>query len=384
VKRSTERILTTHVGSLPVPPDLDPTAPDYEARLRATVADLVRRQAATGIDIVSDGEASKGNWLVYAGGRLGGFEPRRVEAREAIIAQGKDREEFAEFYEEATRTGTLFHSSWSQVTRSTWTTHWVATGPITYTGQVAVQRDIANLQAALAQVQVVEAFLPVTAPASLEPYRSNAYYPSEAAFLYALADALKEEYTAIARAGLLVQIDDAWTVALWDRIGIPMGLEAFKRRALQRAEVLNHALADIPEEQIRYHICWGSWHGPHAYDLPMDEAVDLLLAVKAGAYSFEAANVRHEHEYHVWERVRLPEGKILIPGVVTHATNLIEHPELVSERIQRFARRVGRENVIAGTDCGFGGRIHPQLAWAKLGALVEGARRASRALGYGE
>ncbi|MBX5490980.1 MAG: cobalamin-independent methionine synthase II family protein [Chloroflexi bacterium] len=382
MKRSTDRILTTHVGSLPVPPDLDPTAPDYEARLRATVAELVRKQAEIGIDVVSDGEASKGNWLVYAASRLGGFEPRRVDPSEAIIAQGRDREEFAEFYEEATRTGTLFHSSWGQVTRSTWTTHWVATGPITYTGQAAVQRDIANLQAALQTVQVAGAFLPVTAPASLEPYRSNAYYPSETAFLYALADALREEYTAIARAGLLVQIDDAWTVALWDRIGIPMGLAAFKRRALQRAEVLNHALAGIPQEQIRYHICWGSWHGPHAHDLPMNEAVDLMLAVNAGAYSFEAANVRHEHEYHVWERVRLPEGKVLIPGVVTHSTNLIEHPELVSERIQRFARLVGRENVIAGTDCGFGGRIHPQLAWAKLGALVEGARRATRALGY--
>ncbi len=382
MKRSTDRILTTHVGCLPVPPDLDPEAPDYAERLRAAVAELVRAQAAIGVDVVDDGEASKGNWLVYAASRLGGFEPRRVPADEAIIAQGKDREAFDEFYEEATRTGTLFHSSWTQVTRSTWTTHWVATQPVAYVGHASVQRDVDNLQAALPSVQVAEAFLPVTAPASLEPYRSNEYYPSEEAFLYALADALKEEYEAIARAGLLVQIDDAWTVALWDRIGMPMGLEAFKQRALLRAEVLNHALAGIPQEQVRYHICWGSWHGPHAYDLPMDEAVDLMLAVNAGAYSFEAANVRHEHEYHVWERVKLPEGKVLIPGVVTHSTNLIEHPELVSERIQRFARLVGKENVIAGTDCGFGGRIHPQLAWAKLGALVEGARLATRAL-YG-
>jgi 5-methyltetrahydropteroyltriglutamate--homocysteine methyltransferase len=285
VQRSTERILTTHVGSLPVPPDLDPAAPDYETRLRATVAELVRKQAAIGIDVVSDGAASKGNWLVYAAGRLGGFEPRRVDASEAIIAEGKDRAELAEFYEEATRTGTRFHSSWRQVARRTWTTHGVATGPITDTGQAAVQRAIANLQAALAPGRVVEALLPATAPASLEPYRSNAYHPSETAFLYALAGVLKEEYMAIARAGLLVQIDDAWTVALWDRIGIPMGLEAFKRRALQRAEVLNHALADIPEEQVRYHSYWGSWYSPHAYALPMAEAVDLLLAVKAGAYS---------------------------------------------------------------------------------------------------
>src|SRR5262249_26636741 len=222
---------------------------------------------------------------------------------------------FDAFYEEATRTGTLFHSSWTQVTRSTWATHWVATGPVAYVGHAVVQRDVDNLEAALASVQVEEAFLPVTAPASLEPYRSNEYYPSEEAFLYALANALKEEYAAIARAGLLVQIDDAWTVALWDRIGMPMGLEAFKRRALLRAEVLNHALAGIPEEQVRYHICWGSWHGPHAFDLPMDEAVDLMLAVNAGPHSFEAGNGRHEHREHLWGRVELPPGSALLPGV---------------------------------------------------------------------
>ncbi|HEV7665436.1 MAG TPA: epoxyalkane--coenzyme M transferase, partial [Chloroflexota bacterium] len=257
--------------------------------------------------------------------------------------------------------------------------HFFATAPITYVGQTLVGDDIAHLLAALRPVQdrVVEAFLPVTAPASLEVYRSNEFYANEKEFLYALADALKEEYEAIARAGLLVQIDDAWTVALWDRIGLQMGLEAFKTRAMLRQEVLNHALSNIPEEQIRYHICWGSWHGPHAYDLPMRDAVDIMLAVKAGAYLFEAANVRHEHEYHIWEDVRLPAGKILVPGVVTHSTNLIEHPDLVAERIRRFVHLVGAENVIAGTDCGMGGRIHPQLAWAKLAALVEGARRAS-------
>jgi 5-methyltetrahydropteroyltriglutamate--homocysteine methyltransferase len=367
-------MLTTHVGSLPTPPELT------EDGLATAVGDVVRRQAEAGIDVVNDGELSKGNWLAYAADRLGGFDARRVPAGEAVIARGKDRETFAEFYEEATRTGTLFHSSWTSVNVSNWSTHWVATEPITYVGQAQMQRDVDNLLAALKDVSVVEAFLPVTAPASLEPYRSNEFYASESEFLYALADAMKAEYEIIARAGLLVQVDDAWTVALWDRMGIAIGLEAFKRRCFERAELLNHALSGIAEEQIRYHICWGSWHGPHAFDLPLADFIDVLLSVRAGAYLVEAANVRHEHEYHLWERAKLPGGKILIPGVVTHSTNLIEHPELVAERIARYARVVGKENVIAGTDCGMGGRIHPQLAWAKLQALVDGARLASKAL----
>jgi 5-methyltetrahydropteroyltriglutamate--homocysteine methyltransferase len=374
VKRSTDRILTTHVGALPTPADLT------EDGLKQAVADVVNKQAEIGLDVVNDGELSKGNWLAYAATRLGGFEARRIAASEAVIARGKDREEFADFYEEATRTGTLFHSSWTNVNLGNWSTQWVATEPIRYVGQAQMQRDVRHLQAALAEVSVVEAFLPVTAPASLEPYRSNEYYSSESEFLYALADAMKEEYEIIARAGIVVQVDDAWTVALWDRMGPAIGLDAFRKRCFERAELLNHALSGIPEDQIRYHICWGSWHGPHAYDLPLADFVDVLLSVRAGAYLVEAANVRHEHEYHVWERVRLPSGKVLIPGVVTHSTNLIEHPELVSERIQRYARIVGKDNLIAGTDCGMGGRIHPQLAWAKLSALVEGARLASAAL----
>jgi len=220
----------------------------------------------------------------------------------------------------------------------------------------------------------------VVAPASVAPYIHNKFYPSEREFHYALADALRSEYEAIANAGILLQVDDAWTAALWDRIGMQAGIEAYKRRCYYFAEILNHALARIPEDRIRYHICWGSWHGPHAHDLPMPDLLDVILSVKAGAYLFEAANARHEHEYHVWERVRLPAGKILIPGVVSHATNIVEHPELVSERIQRFARLVGRENVTAGTDCGLGGRVHPELVWAKLEALAAGARLASATL----
>jgi 5-methyltetrahydropteroyltriglutamate--homocysteine methyltransferase len=191
---------------------------------------------------------------------------------------------------------------------------------------------------------------------------------------------MKTEYETIAKAGFLLQVDDAWLPAMWDRIGMQMGLDAFRKWCTMRIEALNHALVNVPEEQIRYHLCWGSWHGPHAYDIEMSKIVDIMLKVKAQAYLFEAANARHEHEYDVWESVKLPDGKILVPGCVTHSTDIVEHPELVSQRIQRFARLVGKENVMAGTDCGFGGRSHPQIAWAKLKALVEGAERATRAL----
>jgi 5-methyltetrahydropteroyltriglutamate--homocysteine methyltransferase len=384
VKRSTERILTTHVGSLPAPAGLDARAADYESRLAQEVAAIVRRQSTIGIDIVDDGELGKGHWLAYLDDRLGGFEEQPIAAdARPLLMQGEDHLAFPEFYEEAAERGTLFYSSgYQRASPSSGPTRSVCTRPLTYTGKRLVERDVRNLKQALAATPALEAFLPVAAPASIEPYRSNQYYASEQAFLYALADALQVEYESIASAGLLLQIDDAWTAALWDRIGMPMGLEAYKRRCLQRVEVLNHALQRIPREQIRYHICWGSWHGPHAFDVSLADILDVVLAVKAGAYSFEAANARHEHEYHLWEQIRPPADSILIPGVVSHATNVVEHPQLVAERIGRFARLVGRESVIAGTDCGFGGRIHPQLAWAKLGSLVEGARLATKALGY--
>ena len=317
MKRSTDRILTTHAGALPELPGVVRAAPDYLARLPAHVKEIVRHQAALGVDVLDDGEYSKGNWLVYAIERLGGFEARPATLDQLVISQGKDRRDFADFYEEATRSGTLFHSSWTQPGAVPTPSRWACVQPIRYIGQAMVARDIANLKAALDGVAHADAFLPVTAPSSLEPYRDNAYYKTEEEFVYALAEALREEYEAIANAGLLVQVDDAWTPALWDRIGIEMGMAAFKKRCMLRVEALNHALRNIPEDRIRYHICWGSWHGPHASDLPMEDAVDLMLAVKAQAYSFEAANVRHEHEYHVWERVKLPEGKILLPGVVT-------------------------------------------------------------------
>ena len=224
-----------------------------------------------------------------------------------------------------------------------------------------------------------EAFITTTAPASLEPYRRNEYYKTQEEFVFALAEAMRTEYRTIVEAGFILQIDDAWLVALWDRIGIAMGLEAFRKYCEMRIEALNHALRDLPEDRIRYHLCWGSWHGPHAYDIELEKVVDLMLKVRAQGYLIEAANARHEHEYAVWERVKLPDGKILIPGVVSHATDGIEHPELVAQRIRRFAKLVGPENVIAGTDCGFGGRTHPQIAWAKLQALAQGAALAGKA-----
>jgi 5-methyltetrahydropteroyltriglutamate--homocysteine methyltransferase len=238
------------------------------------------------------------------------------------------------------------------------------------------------LKGALGEQSAGDAFLTSTAPASIEVGRVNEFYKTEEEFLLALADALRVEYEAIAKAGLIVQVDDAWLAALWDRVGMKLGAAGYKRYCMLRVEALNHALRNVPQEQVRYHLCWGSWHGPHAHDVPMAQMIDVMLAVKAGAYLFEAANARHEHEYALWEEVKLPDGKIIAPGVVSHATPLIEHPELVSMRIRRFAKLVGRENVIASTDCGLGLRCHPQIAWAKLKALSDGAALASRSLGY--
>jgi 5-methyltetrahydropteroyltriglutamate--homocysteine methyltransferase len=362
MKRSQDRILTTHVGSLP-------TLESVEA--------VVQKQRALGLDLINEGEYTKGgDWLSYVEERFGGFEPRPPPAGDKpLITQGKDREAFADFYRYATERGTLFYNPGEQIKRLR--PIWVCTGPVMYRGQAALENEIAVLKALVAPE---DAFLTSTAPASLEVYRRNEYYKSEEEFVYAIAEAMRIEYEAIAKSGVVLQVDDAWLPALWDRIGMQMGLEAFRRRCLVRVEALNHALRNIPEDRVRYHLCWGSWHGPHAYDLELKLIADLLLKVKAGAYLIEAANARHEHEYAVWEEVKLPAGKILIPGVVTHSTDVVEHPELVSQRIQRFAKRVGRDNVIAGADCGFGGRSHPQLAWAKLKSLAEGAQLASRAL----
>jgi 5-methyltetrahydropteroyltriglutamate--homocysteine methyltransferase len=387
MQRSTNKILTTHVGSLPRPTELDDALErreqqeaQYAATLKRSVAEVVRQQAEAGVDVVNDGEFGKSSWTGYLSTRLGGFEAQPVPAGPPTL-RDKDRVDFAEFYAEAARTGTMWYRPDGRLRTPTAPVQWVCTGPITYIGQAALQQDIDNLEAALRGVNVEEAFLPVAAPASVEPGRLNEHYPSEEAYVYALAEALKTEYDTIAGAGFVLQVDDAFIAYNYDRFVVQgMTLQDYKKHCQLRIEALNHALRDVPEDRVRYHICWGSWHGPHSNDVPLKDIVDLMLGVKAQAYLFEAANVRHEHEYHVWDEVRLPEGKILVPGVVSHATNVLEHPEFVAERLRRFADRVGQENVMGGTDCGLGGRVHPQLVWAKLHALAEGAALASRSL----
>jgi 5-methyltetrahydropteroyltriglutamate--homocysteine methyltransferase len=357
------RILTTHVGSLPRPENLielyrakEPPS-ELPARLREAVADVVRKQVDAGIDIVNDGEFGKptraaidfGAWAAYVTERLTGYEFKPM-ARAVLI--GKDRSDFRDFY-----------ASYWDVPTGVPPQFPVCTGPIRYMGHEQLQRDIANLRNAINPVPVEAAFLPLASPSSIEAIYPNAYYKTHEEYGWALAEALKQEYATAAKSGFLVQIDDPGLVVLWDWwFAIDKTFADYHKFAEQRVEMLNHALAGIPEKQIRYHVCWGSWHGPHSSDVELRAIVDVILQVKAGAYSLEAGNVRHEHDWKVWQDVRLPEGKILIPGVVSHATNLLEHPELVADRIEKYARFAGRENVIAGTDCGLGGRIHPQLA----------------------
>jgi len=374
-RSSSTKVLCTHVGSLPRPDGTDRPGSENDAALREMVKDVVTRQRAIGIDVVNEGEYTKGgDWLSYVDERFGGFEARPPAGGVPLIMQGKDREEFAEFYRYAAQRGTLFYEPGGQIKHAR--PHWVATAPISYRGAAALKREIEMFRSVVGTE--IEAFITTTAPASLEPYRRNEYYKSQEEFVFALAEAMRAEYQAIVEAGFILQIDDAWLVALWDRIGIPMGLEGFRKYCERRIEALNHALRGLPEDRIRYHLCWGSWHGPHAHDIELEKIVDLMLKVRAQGYLIEAANARHEHEYAIWERVKLPEGKILIPGMISHATDGIEHPELVAQRIRRFAKLVGVENVIAGADCGFGGRTHPQIAWAKLKALADGAALATK------
>jgi 5-methyltetrahydropteroyltriglutamate--homocysteine methyltransferase len=378
MQRSVAKILTTHVGSLPFLTLETGVAIGDEARLAADVAAIVARQRDIGIGVVNEGEYAKGgDWLRYMQRRFGGFTDIEAPEGKPLVEQGKDREEFADFYKYANERGTLFYTPGAQIAKKRPVQ--AATGPVSYVGQAELKKEI-DLTVAIAGTENV--FLTSTAPGSLEVYRRNRYYKNDEDYVFALAEAMRVEYEAIAAAGLILQVDDAWLPALWDRIGIGMGLASFRARCEMRIEALNHALRNIPEDRVRYHLCWGSWHGPHAYDLELERIVDIVLRVKAQAYLIEGANARHEHEVAVWETVKLPADKILIPGVVTHSTDVVEHPELVSQRLQRYARLVGKENLIAGTDCGFGGRSHPQIAWAKLRSMVEGAALASKALGF--
>jgi 5-methyltetrahydropteroyltriglutamate--homocysteine methyltransferase len=380
MRASKDRILTTHVGALPTFPGLWSDAGMDESRLAEAVAQIVAKQREVGVDIVNEGELTKGgNWVSFVNDRLGGFEPEPPGATAALLMQSEDWSEFGDFYRAALAGGTLFEQTSSTGDQAR-NLDWAARNPVTYVGQQVVQREINAFKGALGGLSPGDAFLTSTAPLSIEVGRKNCYYKTQEEYIYALAEALRVEYEAIVDAGFLLQVDDAWLAALWDRIGIPMGVEGYRNYCRLRIEALNHALRNIPEEKVRYHLCWGSWHGPHSRDMEMKNFVDLLLTVKAQTYLFEAANARHEHEFAVWQSVKLPDHKILAPGVVSHATPLIEHPELVALRIERFARIVGRERVIASTDCGLGLRCHPQIAWAKLKALSDGAALASKRL----
>jgi 5-methyltetrahydropteroyltriglutamate--homocysteine methyltransferase len=372
-----ERILTTHVGALQRPPDAEAAlvGEASEDALKVAVAEVVRKQAEVGIDIVCDGEFGKSVWMWYVTERLSGLERKE---HEIPPLRGRDWSEFAEFYTYAQGTPDVLFFGSDRAFWQSFATRPVCVGPIAYEPG-PVRRDVANLKAALEGVDVTDVFMPAVAPASIEVNMGNEHYASSDELVWALAEAMREEYQAILDAGFQLQVDDAWVPALWDH-DPSLDMDTYRRYCISRIEALNHALAGLPQERIRYHLCWGSWHGPHAHDIPLAEIVDLMLSVDAGIYSIEAANARHEHEYHLWETVTLPDGKKLAPGVVTHSTNVVEHPELVAERIVRFAERVGRDNVIASTDCGMGSRIHPQLGWAKLATLAEGARLATARL----
>ena len=386
MQRSTDRILTTHVGSLIRPDELLVYIRPLQAGepydvaahadcLQSSVAEIVRQQAAAGLDVVSDGEFGKSiSWSQYALERLSGFEKRPIPADGNTFAQGADRERFAEFYEELDG-----KQKFATVNEA------VCVAPIEYTGLPEVERDIANFKAALAQVDVTEGFLPVAAPSSVIPDRRNEFYASEDDCLEAIGRAMQVEYNAIVDAGLLLQLDDARATVTYDRMVPPGTFEEYRAWVAKHVEILNLALKGIPPEKIRYHVCWGSWPGPHTTDVALKDIVDLILQVNAGSYVIEGANPRHEHEWKVWEEAGLPEDKTLIHGVISHSTNVVEHPELIAERIVRVARILGRERVIAGTDCGFAQgplyrRVHPSIMWAKFDALVQGAEIASKEL----
>jgi 5-methyltetrahydropteroyltriglutamate--homocysteine methyltransferase len=402
MRASADRILTTHVGSLPRPDDLIETnrareagetidEVGFQADLRAAVGDVVRRQHALGIDVAGDGEFGKsmghrvnfGAWMSYAYHRLGGLDlggpdmldlaPRRSGPGQPVLtsfADRRDRVRFAAAYADP-------ESGVSTGPRPT--TGPVCVGPLSYIGGDAIRTDIANCKAALEAAGIEEGFMTSIAPGSTTRM-ANAYYKTDEEFLFAAADAMREEYQAIVEAGLVLQLDDPALATNWDMINPEPSVEDYRKFATMQVAALNHAIRGLPRERIRFHLCWGSWHGPHTTDIPLRDIVELMLTINAGAYSFEAGNVRHQHEWKVWQEVRLPDDKLILPGVVSHATNVVEHQELVAERLVRFANAVGRERVIASTDCGLGGRVHPDIAWAKLEALAEGAELASRQL----
>jgi 5-methyltetrahydropteroyltriglutamate--homocysteine methyltransferase len=396
-----ERILSTHAGSLIRPPELlaflaakergeDIDEDAYAKALKDAVTDTVRRQVDAGVDVITDGEMGKSTWITYLYERVSGLEARNVPLEStSILPPSRDRQAFPGFYEEhdaefdkANRSSV--GSAADDEAAAAEAKVWVCTAPIEYNTS-SLERDIANLKAAAEGLEYTDLFLPVVAPASAY-WLQNEHYETEEEFVFGLADAMHEEYKTIVDAGLMLQVDDAVLMHEADSIlSLGGSWEDYRKWAELRVEALNHALKGLPEDRIRYHVCWGSWHGPHVYDPPLKDVVDMILRVNAGYYLMEQANPRHEHEWQVWEDVKFPEGKTLIPGVVTHHTNVVEHPEVVAQRLTRLAKVVGREHVMGGTDCGFAQgafvrRVHPEIQWAKLAALAEGARIATQQL----
>jgi 5-methyltetrahydropteroyltriglutamate--homocysteine methyltransferase len=383
MRRSSNRILVSHAGTLPRPADLqelfeggENSRSAFVERLPSAVKEVVRRQAEIGIDVVNDGELSKLNFSHYARERLSGLEQpadgtvqpsaRNIVARDAI--------DYPEFH--ARGGGRLRRAGTPVLPRANVNPTVICTGPLGYVGAQTTAQDIASFKAALEGLDV-EGFLPAIAPGTIEHWLFNQFYPSDEEFLFAIADAMHQEYKAITDAGLNLQIDDPDLPDGWQMFP-EMSVDEYRRYASLRVDALNHALRDIPEEQIRLHVCWGSGHGPHQNDIPLEHIVDVILNVKAQVYSVEAANPRHDHEWRVWQTVKLPEGKSLMPGVIGHATDIVEHPRLVADRLVRYAGIVGKDNVIAGTDCGVGSRVfNGEIAWGKFAAMVEGARLAS-------
>jgi 5-methyltetrahydropteroyltriglutamate--homocysteine methyltransferase len=402
MRRSDTRILTSHAGSLPRPEDLieanrarlageggDDAA--FQQQLRAATIAVVGHQKAIGIDVPGDGEFGKamghrvnyGAWWRYSFQRLSGLkmlEEAPAKPVGALRGDGgialttfdrrRDRQKFSAVYSDAES------GVYTGPDRFLFPT---CVGPVRYTGQAAIAADIANFKAGLAAAGVEEGFMTSVAPGSAARL-ANEFYRTDEEFLIACADAMREEYKAIVEAGLILQFDDPLVAEGWDQINPEPSVAEYRKYAMRWIEALNHSIRGLPPDRIRFHLCWGSWHGPHTTDIAMRDIVEVMLAVKCQGYSFEAGNVRHEHEWKVWDEVKLPDDKIILPGIVSHATNVVEHPELVADRIERFADRVGRERVIAATDCGLGGRVHPMIAWAKLEALVEGAALASKRL----
>jgi 5-methyltetrahydropteroyltriglutamate--homocysteine methyltransferase len=394
MQKSTTRIRTSHVGRLPPPKGREDMprrlanaaitdAATVAAQVTPAIAETVKKQVDIGIDCIGDGEYWTTRSLAHYSAHFTGVEARPAAPGEPPTSRHstRERDEFPDFYGAMDGAGTLFFVPGEKPTPPV-TERVVARGPVRSKGPEAINRQLDTFKAAIAQAgaAVEEAFVPVLAPGWLDHFIFNEYYRSEEEFLFALAEALAEEYRAVVAAGFILQVDDPGLPDWWDMLKPEPSVAAYRKFAKLRIDAVNHALAGVPEERVRYHLCWGSWHGPHTHDLPLEHIIDLILEVKAQTYSFEAANVRHEHEWRVWQNVELPPGKMLMPGVVSHATNLVEHPQLVADRILRYAAIAGRENVIAGTDCGLGGRVHADLAWAKLRTLVEGARLASKSL----